>query len=71
MTVLLRRTICGHLRGARPEKKSSKYCSEYTSGFSRPAALHLTAHPSPSHECNVGEAPHNLCRSLCRARCGP
>jgi hypothetical protein len=38
-------------------KKSSMYSSEYTSGFSRPAALHLAAPPSPRHEGNVGRAP--------------
>ena len=39
MTVLLQRTI----RGVLGPKKSSMYDSEYTSGFSRPAASHLTA----------------------------
>jgi hypothetical protein len=38
-------------------KKSSMYFSEYTSGFSGPAALHLAAPPSPRHEGNVGQAP--------------
>jgi hypothetical protein len=33
------------------------YSSEYTSGFSGPAALHLAAPPSPRHEGNVGQAP--------------
>jgi hypothetical protein len=33
------------------------YSSEYTSGFSGPAALHLAASPSPRHEGNVGQAP--------------
>ena len=33
------------------------YSSEYTSGFSGPAALHLVAPPSPRHEGNVGQAP--------------
>jgi len=33
------------------------YSSEYTSGFSGPAASHLTAPPSPRHEGNVGQAP--------------
>jgi hypothetical protein len=37
------------------------YSSEYTSGFSGPAALHLAAPPSPRHEGNVGQAP---CRML-------
>ena len=31
--------------------------SEYASGFSGPAALHLAAAPSPRHEGNVGQAP--------------
>mgnify|MGYP003487626790 CR=1 FL=1 len=31
--------------------------SEYTSGFSGPAASHLAAPPSPRHEGNVGQAP--------------
>ena len=31
-------------------KKSSTYSSEYASGFSRPAALHLAAPLSPRHE---------------------
>jgi hypothetical protein len=35
------------------------YSSEYTSGFSGPAALHLVAPPSPRHEGNVGQAPSN------------
>src|SRR5712692_2463099 len=38
-------------------KKSSLYSSEYTSGFSGPAASHLAAPPSPRHEGNVGQAP--------------
>jgi len=38
-------------------KKSSMYSSEYTSGFSRPAALHLAAPPSPRYEGNVRQAP--------------
>jgi hypothetical protein len=33
------------------------YSSEYTSGFSGPAALHLAAPPSLRHEGNVGQAP--------------
>jgi len=33
------------------------YSSEYTSGFFRPAALHLAAPLSPRHEGNVGQAP--------------
>jgi hypothetical protein len=33
------------------------YSSEYTSGFSGPAASHLAAPPSPRHEGNVGQAP--------------
>ena len=33
------------------------YSSEYTSGFSEPAASHLAASPSPRHEGNVGQAP--------------
>jgi hypothetical protein len=32
------------------QKKSSMYSSEYTSGFSGPAAPHLGAPPSPRHE---------------------
>jgi hypothetical protein len=40
-------------------KKSSTYSSEYASGFSRPAASHLAAPPSPRHEGNVGQAPSN------------
>jgi len=41
------------------QKKSSmySYSSEYTSGFSRPAASYLAAPPSPRHEGNVGQAP--------------
>jgi hypothetical protein len=35
-------------------KKSSAYSSEYASGFSGPAALHLAAPPSFRHEGNVG-----------------
>jgi hypothetical protein len=38
-------------------KQSSMYSSEYTSGFSRPAASHLTAPLPPRHEGNVGPAP--------------
>jgi hypothetical protein len=56
LTFLLRRTIRNHLRRSRPEK-SSMYSSEYTSGLSGPAALHLVAPPSPRHEGNVGQAP--------------
>jgi hypothetical protein len=33
------------------------YSSEYTSGFSGPAASHLAAPPSPRFEGNVGQAP--------------
>jgi len=33
------------------------YSSEYTSGFSGPAASHLAAPPSPRHEGSVGQAP--------------
>ena len=33
------------------------YSSEYTSGFSGPAAMHLAAPSSPRHEGNVGQAP--------------
>jgi fructose-1,6-bisphosphatase I len=33
------------------------YSSEYTSGFSWPAASHLAAPPSPRYEGNVGQAP--------------
>jgi hypothetical protein len=33
------------------------YSSEYTSGFSGPASLHLAAPPSPRHEGNAGQAP--------------
>jgi len=36
------------------------YSSEYTSGFSGPAASHLAAPPSPRHEGNVGQAPASL-----------
>jgi len=36
------------------------YSSEYTSGFSEPAALHLAASPSLRHEGNVGQAPSLL-----------
>jgi hypothetical protein len=32
------------------------YSSEYTSGFSGPAASHLVAPPLPRHEGNVGQA---------------
>jgi hypothetical protein len=37
-------------------KKSSMYSSEYTSGFSGPAASHRTPAPSPRHErqCRTG-----------------
>jgi hypothetical protein len=35
------------------------YSSEYTSGFSGPAASHLTAPPPPRYEGNVGQAPRN------------
>jgi len=40
-------------------KKSSMYSSEYTSGFSWPAASHLAAPPSPRYESNVGQAPRD------------
>jgi hypothetical protein len=33
------------------------YYSEYTSGFSGPAASHLVAPPSAGYEGNVGQAP--------------
>ena len=33
------------------------YSSEYTSGFSGPAASHLAASLSPRYEGNVGHAP--------------
>jgi hypothetical protein len=56
LTVLLRQTIRNHLVVLGP-KKSSMYSSEYTSGVSGPAALHLVASPSPRHEGNVGQAP--------------
>ena len=36
------------------------YSSEYTSGFSWPAASHLVAPPSPRHESNVGQAPSRI-----------
>jgi len=36
------------------------YSSEYTSGFSGPAASHLAAPPSPRHEGNVGQAPSRV-----------
>ena len=36
------------------------YSSEYTSGFSGPAASHLAAPPSPRHEGNVGQAPSDI-----------
>jgi hypothetical protein len=36
------------------------YSSEYTSGFSGPAASHLAAPPSPRHEGNVEQAPSNM-----------
>jgi len=39
------------------------YSSEYTSGFSGPAASHLTAPHSSRHESNVGQAP-GLLKSL-------
>ena len=39
------------------------YSSEYTSGFSRPAASHLAAPPSPRHEGNVGQAPTRMLRN--------
>jgi len=34
--------------------------TEYTSGFSGPAASHLAAVPSPRHEGNVGQAPSRM-----------
>jgi len=40
-------------------KKSSMYSSEYTSGFSGPAASHLAAPPSPRYESNVRQAPRD------------
>jgi hypothetical protein len=36
------------------------YSSEYTSGFSGPAASHLAAPPAPRHEGNVGQAPSRM-----------
>jgi len=33
------------------------YSSEYTSGFSGPAASHPAAPPSPRHEGNAAQAP--------------
>jgi hypothetical protein len=36
------------------------YSSEYTSGFSGPAASHLAAPPLPRHEDNAGQAPTNF-----------
>jgi hypothetical protein len=36
------------------------FSSEYTSGFSGPAASHLAASPSPRHESNVGQAPSRM-----------
>jgi hypothetical protein len=36
------------------------YSSEYTSGFSGPAASHPAAPPSPRHEDNVRQAPSNF-----------
>jgi len=36
------------------------YSSEYTSGFSGPAASHLATPPSPRHEGNVGQAPSRM-----------
>jgi len=36
------------------------YSSEYTPGFSGPAASHMAAPPSPHHEDNVGQAPANF-----------
>ncbi len=41
-------------------KKSSMYSSEYTSGFSGPAASHRTPAPSPRHErqCRTGSYRH-------------
>ena len=40
------------------------YSREYASGFSRPAASHLAAPPSPRHEGNVGRAPECNCTKL-------
>ena len=58
LTFLLRRTIRNHLRRSRPETMLNVlYSSEYTSGFSGPAASHLAAPPSPRHESYVGQAP--------------
>src|SRR6185295_12124172 len=44
--------IRDHLRRSQLEK-SSMYSSEYTSGFSGPAASHLAAPPSPRYEGNA------------------
>ncbi len=38
-------------------KKSSTYSSEYAPGFSRPAASHLAAPPSPRYEGNAEQTP--------------
>jgi len=40
------------------------YSSEYTSGFSGPAASHLAAPPSPRHEGNVGRAPSRALKTF-------
>jgi hypothetical protein len=40
------------------------YSSEYTSGFSGPAASHLAAPPSPRHESNVGQAPSRMLKKF-------
>jgi hypothetical protein len=53
MIILLRRTIRTICIVLGP-KKSSMYSSEYTSGFSRPAASHLAAPLSSRYEGNVG-----------------
>ena len=41
------------------------YFSEYTSGFSGPAASHLAAPPSPRHEGNIGQAPAIFSAGVC------
>ncbi len=38
-------------------EKSSRYSSEYTSGFSGPVALRLAASPSSRYEGHIGQAP--------------
>jgi len=44
------------------------YSSEYTSGFSGPAASHLAATLSPRHEGNVGQAPSSMLKKSASAR---